>query len=104
MRIIDEPLLQLFRDKQQCEYCGRKLRYRPEVHHVFARGMGSGTRLDIAINLIALGSWMDCSCHQRFHAGHIARHDLLAVVAAREKMLQDDIEREICRLRQARKP
>jgi hypothetical protein len=37
-----------------------------EPHHVFAKGMGGGGRLDIRWNLVALGSsvLLDCRCHR----------------------------------------
>lgn len=98
MKIIDEALLQEFRDKQRCEWCGRVGIVQP--HHLWARGMGGGGRLDVRINLIALCA----NCHSRHHqGGRPLKCDLLADVAAREGMMQDDIEREIYRLRRARK-
>lgn len=85
MKIIDEVLLFAFRLKGRCEWCGKYGGVDP--HHIFARGLGGGHRLDIEINLIAL-----CRlCHNEVHAGHIMRVDLLAIVAKREKMSQDEI-------------
>ena len=99
MKIIDEVLLDSFRFSTQCEYCKRTVLTGLDPHHMLSRGFGGGTRLDVRINLIALCR----ECHRRFHDGHILYADLLAIVSARENMLQDDIEREIFRLRRARK-
>lgn len=103
MRIVNEDLLDEFRAARVCEWCKRKLRYPAHPHHVFCKGMGSATRLDIRINLIALGGPWDCNCHGEFHDGNILRCDLLAVVSQREGRLQDEIEREIYALRRARR-
>ena len=63
--------------------------------------MGGGARLDIPINLVSLGStqqWQ-CDCHRAIHDGNILRIDLLAVVAVRENVNQDDIRAVINLLR-----
>jgi hypothetical protein len=91
VRIINENLLEQFRRKRRCEWCGHSVTG-CDPHHVFTRGAG---RLDLRINLIGLCR----ECHNDVHLGHIARFDLLAVVAAREGMSQDVIEAEIYRLR-----
>ena len=44
--------------------------------------------MDISINLAALCDY----CHADYHNGKIARFDLLAIVAVREKVNQHDIE------------
>lgn len=99
MRIVDEKLLDRFRTAGKCEWCGQWFGCR-EPHHVFARGMGSGSRLDIRINLAALCLW----CHRSHHDGNRPlRCDLLAVVAKREGLLQADVEAEIRRLIRAPK-
>lgn len=95
MKIVKPYLLAHFRAKAWCEWCGNPGAVDP--HHIFGRGLGGGTRLDIRINLIAL-----CRiCHNAYHSSHIMRTDLLAKVAAREGMLQDDIVSEIYRLRRS---
>lgn len=97
MRIVNERLLDEFRSARCCEWCRQPARC--EAHHVFCRGMGSATRLDVRVNLLSL-----CRlCHQKFHDGNILRCDLLAIVAQREGRLQDEIEREIYALRRAPK-
>jgi hypothetical protein len=95
--IIDFDALAACRNRPACECCKR----RPpcEAHHVWFRGMGGGSRLDVPINLIALCR----QCHNQVHAGVIRRDDLLAIVALREGMLQDDIEAEINRLKRSPK-
>jgi hypothetical protein len=100
MVIIDESLLDEFRTAGPCEWCGKHCQAR-EPHHIFARGMGGGGRLDIRNNLVALGSsrWFECSCHQAAHAGVISRLQLLAVVGHREQCLVADIEEEVWQLR-----
>lgn len=103
MRVIDAELLRVFRGKQCCEWCGWALRSPAQPHHIFTRGMGGGSRLDVRINLVALGGPWDCDCHGRHHAGHEPLTcDLVALVAAREGLLQDELEREIWRLKRAK--
>lgn len=102
MKIIDNKLLSEFRTPGRCEHCKAWCEIR-EPHHLWGRGMGGGSRLDIRINLISLGQVFQCPCHRDFHDGHILKATLLALVAAREGCLQSDIEREIWRLRRAPK-
>lgn len=85
MTHTDEAVLDLFRDKSRCEYCGNVAKCQP--HHFHARGMGGGSRLDVRVNLLAL-----CHvCHGQAHAGYVLRCDLLAIIAAREQAQQGDI-------------
>jgi hypothetical protein len=102
MKIINDALLMQFRGPGACEHCKRWCRMR-QPHHLYSRGCGGGQRLDVLINLIALGSAFDCNCHGRLHDGAIMRCDLLAIVAARENTTQDAIERTIYELRRAPK-
>ena len=97
MRIVNEDLLAEFRRYQSCEWCGK--RCWPDPHHVFCRGMGGGSRLDIRINLLALCR----ECHSQVHGGEIRRIDLLMVVAGRENVQIDAIVEEIWRLRRERR-
>lgn len=97
MKIVNESLLDEFRNALRCEWCKKPAKCDP--HHVFAKGMGGGGRLDVRVNLVAL-----CRvCHTLTHAGEIARYDLLAIIAVREGMLQDKIEEEVWRLRRLKK-
>jgi hypothetical protein len=92
MRMPNEKLLKEYRGSGPCGYCGRWARAR-EAAHIHARGMSSGSRLDIRCNLLALGSVGDCGCHHEHHGGHEPTlRDLLAVKAAREKCLQEDVK------------
>lgn len=88
MLIIDPELVYQFRKQTVCEWCGRRVKSGLAPHHVFTRGAG---QLDVSFNLIALCPPTGNNCHQLFHDGHIMREDLLAKVAAREGVLQDDI-------------
>lgn len=98
MQITDEALLESFRRKERCEWCGYWTGGHCHPHHLWTRGMGGGGRLDIAINLIGL-----CfACHIDVHLGRILPCDVLAKVAARENWNQQDIRREMGRLRRAR--
>src|SRR5437016_2784175 len=98
MKIIDKPLLALFRRPGRCEWCGK---FGPrDPHHLFARGMGGGGRLDIRINLVSICRDCHNACHDGQEPGLI---DLLAIVAQRENTTQDAIRREIWRLRRADK-
>jgi len=103
MIVIDEELLDQFRAPGPCEWCD-KLCQRREPHHIFARGLGGGGRLDIRCNLVALGSGIlwECACHQAAHAGRISRLQLLLMVGQRECCLIADIEEEVWRLRRER--
>lgn len=104
MVIIDEALLARFREAGRCELCGKTCDER-EPHHVFGRGFGGGTRLDIALNLLAVGSSkrFECRCHHLAQALSIPRRAQLCVIALREKTTPEFIENEIHRLRRAPK-
>ena len=104
MRIVNEKTLDLFRGPGKCEWCGRLVRRR-EPHHIFGRGYGGAERVDVKINLIALCAVYagGANCHHELHQGRILRADLLAKVAAREGMLQAEVEAEVRRLRNAPK-
>ena len=93
MQVIDEPLLEEFR-WGPCDWCGETGRCDP--HHLWGRGMGGGSRLDIEINLVSLCRF----CHRSHHDGNEpTRADLLAIVAAREDTTQDAIIAQIAHLR-----
>lgn len=78
MIIIDEKMLTNFRGPGMCQFCGRYCHKDREASHLFARGMGSGSRLDIEINLMALGGPWECKCHHLSHSeGKPSRADLL---------------------------
>lgn len=80
MRREDEHLLRYFRTKQ-CEKCGRTCGGAAQPHHVKPRGHGSGSRLDVAANLIAL-CW---ECHESLQeGGRKAQIECWTIIAARE--------------------
>ena len=94
MIVINKPLLAEFRAKLVCEHCGRAIIGPAEPHHWKPKGMGGGSRLDIRCNLIAL----DSRCHRMAEDGNIPRETILAIIAQREGMLQDEVQAEIWRL------
>lgn len=100
MRIYDDDLLAEFRSVRECEWCHRPTPGGCEPHHLWAKGMGGGGQLDIRVNLCSL-----CIlCHRAQHDGNRPMHcDILAVVAAREKCYQSDIEKAIYELRRLSK-
>ena len=70
-----------------------------DAHHIAAKGMGGGGRLDVKENLVAL----DRACHTAHHySGKPSRRELLEVVSRREGVSVEDIENTIFALR--RKP
>lgn len=83
-------MLDKFRGFGRDEWSGRPcLR---EACHLFAAGIGDGKRLDVFFNLVG----MSRDNHQRSHLeGTPSQDDLLAIVAQREKCLQDDIRMAI---------
>lgn len=79
MIVIDERLLAYFRSKGKCEVCGTEGQMQP--HHCKPRGMSGGSRLDVALNLIAL-CWQ---CHGRLQeGGRAAQEQCWRVIALRE--------------------
>ena len=99
MKVIDEAVLDHFREKTVCEACLRPLRYRAHPHHLWARGLGGGSRIDHPWNLITLGGNRDCNCHGRHHDGNTPTRDfLIEVVAKREGVTADQVQAEIWRL------
>ncbi len=90
MKVIDEAVLDKFRTAHYCEYCQRWCE-RTDPHHWKPKGMGSGSRLDIPRNLIALCR----ECHNKAEDGNIPRHVILALIAVREQVWPDAIEAEI---------
>ena len=99
MKVIDETLLDEFRRKTRCEWCKAAV---PgcQPHHLYAKGMGGGSVLDVKVNLMGL-CW---KCHRDVHNGNIPRHALIAVVSYREGRSPDEIEKEIFRLLKEPKP
>ena len=99
MRVVDNDLLASVREQQRCEWCHR---HGPvDAAHVFARGMGGGSRLDIPENLVAL-----CRRdHNEHHAGKSpTRRELLEVASRREGVSVEAITDLIYLLRRKPKP
>lgn len=95
MQVIDEKLLNEFREAGYCDWC-KLFCQRREPHHLVTRGMGGGGRLDIRINIASLCR----ECHQSHHDGnHPLTDDLRAIVAARENTTQAAIKAEILKIR-----
>jgi hypothetical protein len=101
MKYHDEKVLEAFRTKPKCEWCGLVLFgwRRAEPHHVFARGMGDAFRMDIPENLIAL-CWR---CHGMAECGDLPRLSVLTMIARRQGVNYDDLVLFLQRLRHARK-
>lgn len=77
--VIDERLLDEFRSRGECEFCGLTCKRR-DPHHIFARGMNGGGRLDVRSNLVGL-----CRpCHDKVHNGKINKSSLILIVSQRE--------------------
>ncbi len=102
MRVVNPELRRRFNGPGRCGLCNKDCKAR-ECAHYLAKGMGAGGTLDVAFNLIALGGAFGCGCHTRQHAGEIHPADLLACIASREYMLQDDILNRLERFRRAPK-
>lgn len=96
MIIKNDALIASFRGAASCEYCRKPCR-ETCAHHCFTVRSG---RLDIPHNLIRLGMPFQCPCHDAFHkAAKIKRDDFLAVVAKRERVTVEVIERVVYALR-----
>ena len=112
MKISNPSLLAEYRTPGNCEICGRACQVREPAHRIaVAQG-----RLDVAINLLALGSTRRflCGCHSAVHSGDVKYfrrigkvcHDvadidrlMLLTIAVREVKVADDIRDAIYLLR-----
>ena len=94
MKIVNEAILDEFRTPGPCELCGKQCRDR-EPHHYLAKGSGGGGRLDIRINLVAVGASVPhplCKCHNLIHAGRLDRESVFIAIALREDLVAHDME------------
>lgn len=92
MTIIDDELLATFRLGGTCDNCLRRCKQRVP-HHLKARGMGGGKRLDIRLNLLSLGPDFVCCCHRSHHdVNEPSYRELLGIVARREGQEPNDVE------------
>lgn len=95
MRIVSERTLNRYRGPGPCECC-KKWCNRREASHTHKRSQG---RLDIDINLTALGTAFDCPCHENHERGESpTRAELVEITAARLNLTPMVIEREIKRV------
>lgn len=88
MRIVMETTLDLFRGRGPCEMCRARCEAR-DPHHVFAKGMGGGNRLDITCNLIGCCR----TCHSTKADTAEDKQRCLEIIAARERVSVDVIKR-----------
>ena len=92
MKILNPKLLKKYRTPGPCEMCQRPCQRR-QPHHIISRGFGGSKRLDVEINLVALGSAFECSCHTRFHStGELQPEDFMQIVARREGVMVWDVQ------------
>lgn len=94
MTIIDEAALNRVRNLPRCEWCGKENRTGLHAAHLFARGMGGGRRLDHPYCLNGL-CW---ECHDDWHHGLIPKCSLVAIIAKREGVSADEVERKVYEL------
>lgn len=96
MTITDESMLDNFRGPGRCDLCWKEC-LATEPHHVKAKGIGGGSRLDISINLLRVGSTLRwcCPCHNAIHNGHVPKDDVINAVAKREGTSADAIRMAI---------
>jgi hypothetical protein len=94
MKIVDDAVLQVARERTRCEYCGCRTNG-CHPHHVTARGHGGGRRLDVPWIIIGL-----CFvCHAKVHDGNLTgkgtqadKEALRQIVAERERVTPSWIE------------
>jgi len=107
MNIPDPEVLAEFRTPGPCENCGKLCKQR-EPAHIFPV---SGGRLDIRINLVALGSSRPfplCDCHasnhQRTNGKVLTQQRMLEITSAREQTTPEAITAEVYRIRALPQP
>lgn len=99
MKIINEELMDEFRDAPRCEWCKKPTRGRLDPHHLWKRGIGGGWRLDCRLNLISL-----CRpCHNLAEDDTADRGSLVAIVSQRERVTfgEQDMQELVWMLRRA---
>ncbi len=103
MRIVRPDIVAWFAKQTRCEHCKRHCPNGCDPHHYwYFSQIGSGSKMDHPWNLVSLcrgwtnGHW--ASCHDDAHSGRILKVSLLAIVAAREGLIQPQIERVLRRL------
>jgi hypothetical protein len=95
LRVLNKALLREFHCVRDCEGCGRRVKCCG--HHIKPAGMSGGSRMDLRINIVAIGlTEFDCSCHMDFHDGRgqsceKQKQRFLQAVGKREKCQWQDI-------------
>lgn len=96
MEIIDEKLLRRIRLLPFCELCGKEVPTGLNAHHLRARGMGGGSRLDVWFGVAGLCPPIaGNNCHDDLHRGLIPRFAALTAVAYRCKLDREVIEESL---------
>lgn len=94
VRIVNEELLEYFRT-QKCELCGSFMSRRITCHHVYCRGMGGGSRLDVVLNLVSLCMDGGNGCHEKIQVGgKAAQIQCWELVAKREGLESWEVARD----------
>ena len=73
-------MIKLHEEAIGCEICGVAGGTKLEVHHIWPRGIGGGSRLDIGWNLIVLCQ----KCHASCQANKIPKREQWGIAAERE--------------------
>lgn len=95
MIVIDEKLLDTFREAKACEFCSKPTPSGCDPHHIIAKGMGGGGRVDIPDNLIALCR----ECHISHHAGAApTTYQCFDVAGARAGKMAEDCREMVWRV------
>jgi len=92
MIVKSKETLDRFRQPGRCENCDIWCALPRVSAHVFGRGHGGGTRLDIALNLVSLGDAFRCRCHQDHHSGKLKTGRLCEIVGQRYGMTGPEVE------------
>jgi Fe-S oxidoreductase len=93
VKVINEPLLALFRQPGKCEACHANCPQGRDPHHILSKGAG---RVDCAGNLVSLCR----TCHTGFHtSGKPSKAELLMIAAKREKTTPEEITATVYRFR-----
>lgn len=94
MRVPDEDLLDAFRAARRCDLCGLPIYDRAEPHHVYPKGAGSGSRVDIRENIMAVHR----NCHASIEAGNVHREVCWLIVALREGKTPEEVKTLVYRI------
>ena len=80
MAIVYPDLVAEFRAAWRCEWCWTRTPDGCELAHVFTRGTGEGSHIDVQYNLVSLCR----QCYKSYHEGNRPTHvDLIALVDKR---------------------